>query len=361
MIRPFQLGDFFLVQRLGRQATKLNAIQALLHPGSPSITAFNSLIPRFSARGSTHVLRQNRNTLAHAGFLQAQKRPGRPESDIMLLAPSLETSWGHPAIWEKLLSHYAQEAARLQIARIYADVPDQPLLVNTFSQVGFKPYTRQTIWRLTHINRTLQALPEKRARSVSIRPQHKEDEWNMRRLYERVTPLPVQHSEGVAQSDTEQSVKPLILDWWQSGNHQTYVLEQNGDIEGCILLGFGARGYWMRMLVDTLNPDVDAMASLLQYGLRVIHEINLSRRPIYVGVRDYHGGMAALLGEFGFAPFTDRARMVRYVHAWAREPVFQRLPALEKAVGKAIPTTYTFPRSSQNPSKAASILLGTKE
>ena len=180
----------------------------------------------------------------------------------------------------------------------------------------------------------------------------------MRRLYERVTPLPVQHSEGVAQSDTEQSVKPLILDWWQSGNHQTYVLEQNGDIEGCILLGFGARGYWMRMLVDTLNPDVDAMASLLQYGLRVIHEINLSRRPIYVGVRDYHGGMAALLGEFGFAPFTDRARMVRYVHAWAREPVFQRLPALEKAVGKAIPTTYTFPRSSQNSPKVASILLG---
>ncbi|MEZ4709717.1 MAG: hypothetical protein R3A44_21085 [Caldilineaceae bacterium] len=302
------------------------------------------------------MLRQSRNTLAHAGFLQAQKRPGRPEADITLLAPSLETSWGHPAIWEKLLSHYAHEAARLQIARLYADVPDQPLLVNTFSQVGFKPYTRQTIWRLTHINRTLQALPESRTRAITIRPQQKADEWNMRRLYERVTPLPVQHSEGVAHQDAGQSVKPLILDWWQSGSHQTYVLEQNGEIEGCILLGFGARGYWMRMLVDTLNPDVECMSSLLQFGLRVIHEINLSRRPIYVGVRDYHGGMAALLSEFGFAPFTDRARMVRHVHAWAREPIFQRLPVLEKAVGKAIPTTYTFPRQPQTSSKVASFV-----
>ena len=80
-----------------------------------------------------------------------QKRPGRPEADILLLAPALDTTWGHPAIWQKLLSHAINEAPHQGLARLYADVPDQPLPVNTFSHVGFRVYTRQTIWRLSAV------------------------------------------------------------------------------------------------------------------------------------------------------------------------------------------------------------------
>ena len=78
------------------------------------------------------------------GFLQVQKRPGRPELDIVRLAPGLDARRGHPAIWEKLLSHHTYEAANRRIERIYADVPDQPLPVSTFTHAGFRTYDRQT-------------------------------------------------------------------------------------------------------------------------------------------------------------------------------------------------------------------------
>lgn len=69
-------------------------------------------------------------------------------AEILCLAPSLDAQeQGHPAIWNKLLSHLIHEAGSLAVNRIYAEAPDQPLLVNTFAAVGFQPYCRQTIWR----------------------------------------------------------------------------------------------------------------------------------------------------------------------------------------------------------------------
>ena len=63
-------------------------------------------------------------------------------------APSLDAPEGHPAIWTKLLSTYLHDVMPQGILRIYADVLDQPLPVNTFAGVGFQVYSRQTIWRL---------------------------------------------------------------------------------------------------------------------------------------------------------------------------------------------------------------------
>ena len=147
MIRPFQLGDFFLMHSLSRQATKLNASLALAQPYSVLGSALTAVVPWNDAKVATYVLHQRTHEVARNGFLQAQKRPGRPESDILLLTPALDTAHGHPAIWEKLLSHYSSEATQQKIARIYADVPDQPIVVNTLMHVGFRVYTRQTVGR----------------------------------------------------------------------------------------------------------------------------------------------------------------------------------------------------------------------
>jgi len=50
--------------------------------------------------------------------------------------------------------------------------------------------------------------------------------------------------------------------------------------------------------------------------------------------------MDSILNEYQFAPFTDRARMVRQVPVWARTtvPLHERMI---DAVGEAIPTTFT--------------------
>lgn len=353
MIRPFQLGDLLLVQRLGRQATRLNAIQALLQPRLPTAMALGSIVPWAGSNEYTYVLRQQRNSLAHAGFIQIQKRPGRPESDIVLLAPALDTPWGHPAIWEKLLAHYAQTAVQQQIKRIYVDVPDQPLLVNTFAQVGFRTYTRQTIWRLTPRDITHSGVfgsnpaDEPHNSKLKIRQQNKVDIWALLQLYSRVTPKDVQAAEGMryqlnengrmSHAKIKEQVKPLILDWWQSNNSTTSVLLDKDEIKGCILVGRTVHGCWMRIVTDTLNPNPEYLHKLLQHGLRYVDP---SQYPIYIGVRSYHGGMSNLLSEYGFAPFTDRARMVRQVHAWARMTIQRTVPTLD-AVGEAVPTSFS--------------------
>ena len=148
VIRPFQLGDLILVQRLGRQAAKLNIVQSLLQPRSALSASLSAHAPWNTAKVSTYVLRQRGHGVIGDGFLQVKKRPGRPELDIVLLAPGLDSPEGHPAIWEKLLAHHSQEAIRQEVVRLYVDVPDQPLPVSTFTHVGFRTYARQTIWRL---------------------------------------------------------------------------------------------------------------------------------------------------------------------------------------------------------------------
>lgn len=368
VIRPFQLGDLLLVQRLGGQATKLNAIKALLQPRTASVTSLSAIIPRFGARTNTFVLRQNRNSLAKSGFIQIQERTGRPEADITLLAPALDTPRGHPAIWEKLLAYYIQQAAVRSIERVYADVPDQPLPVNTFTQRGFRTYTSQTIWRLTPENYPQIARTTPTTSAIQIRPQTPADIWALKRLYAKVTPKSVQRAEGFEQGpmpngssrsensfekslrlaslnqrvNGTNSVKLLMLDWWHSSQYGVSVLTEKDEINGCILVGQGQRGIWLRLLIDTLNPNTEHIHALLRHGLQIANR-NAAYLPIYIGVRDYHGGMGSILKEYDFAPFTDQARMVRKVPVWARTAVPVHEEILD-AVGKAVPTTFALPK-----------------
>jgi hypothetical protein len=328
VIRPFRLGDFFLIHSLSRQATKLNASLALSQPYSVLGAAVTAVVPWNDAKVVTYVLHQRTHDLARSGFLQAQKRPGRPESDILLLAPALDTMRGHPAIWEKLLSHYINEATQQQLARIYADVPDQPLIVNTFMHVGFRVYTRQTIWRL----------PAQGAESfahqltATIRPQQKKDNWALRRLYMQVTPPAVQQAEGL-QVNTD--LQPPILDWWHPFVRSSFVLEERGELYGCIRIGYGVRGVWLQIWQHPTRVNSEHLHQLVCFALTEIRQQLNLRLPIYIGVRDYHGALGSVLADYGFAPFTDRAKMTKHLLQWVKvaEPVLT--PVLE-AVPEAV-------------------------
>lgn len=323
MIRSFQISDIFLIQSLDRHSTKLNTVQDLLQPYSAVGSALTAILPWNEAKVVSYVLLQRQHNLARHGFLQAQKRPGRPEADILLLAPALDTQRGHPAIWEKLLSHYINEATAQGIVRLYVDVPDQPLPVSSFTHVGFKVYTRQTVWRLAanHID----SYPCDEA--VDIRPQQQSDEWGLRRLYDQVTPKLVQQAEG---QQMQEFVKPPIVDWWQSFVRNSFVLVVENQIEGCIRIGYGQRGIWLQLWVDTLSHKTTQIHQLIRYALTEVRNHGI-RKPLYIGVRDYHGGLGSVLSDYGFAPFTDRAKMVRHLVQWVKmaEPALS--PLLESA------------------------------
>jgi hypothetical protein len=336
VIGPFQISDIFLLQRLGRQATRLETTQTLLQPYSPVAAALTALVPwslvlRDMAQIMTYVLRQQGHGLASVGFMQAQKRASRPEVDITLLSPALDAAYGHPAIWQKLLAYYINEVAPAQnIARIY--------IVNTFTQVGFKVYTRLTIWRLAPQVDAPAFTPAQAALQETIRPQMRTDEWALQQLYARVTPQPVQQAEGM---QADNAVKPPILDWWHTGARRSFVLEQQGEIQGCVALTRGRRGIWLQLWTDTQNPDTNVVQALLRFAIRSLNHDPL-RLPIYLAVRDYHGGLESMLGDYGFAPFTDRARLVKPVVQWVKITASLPKAVLEPA-REAVPTRFTLP------------------
>ena len=324
MIRPFEIGDLFLVQRLHRQATKLDIVQALLEPQSTTWAALHTLRPWNDKRQTTYVLRQTGHALARAGLLQAEGGNGQGEAHIVQIAPALDTPRGHPAVWDKLLAHYLHDAAQQGLLRIFADVPDQPLPVTTLAHAGFHVYQRMTIWRLIAQDAGEFLEPVK----LMTRPQSREDEWALLRLYSRITPKTVQLAEGAMAAQGSAPSAPPILGGWHDGEMRGYVLLDRGDLVGCVQVAFGRLGTWMRVWTDCSRPDFTCVRQLVRQGLAVMRRGN-SRRPLYVGVAEHQGGLASVLTDFGFAPFTDRACMVRQLVQRVVEPELQRVHVRE--------------------------------
>lgn len=337
MIRPFQIGDIFLIQRLGRQATKLNALQALVQPCSPPGTALSSLLSLDEHRAATYVLRQEGHRLARAGFLQMRRRPHGAEAEILLLAPGLDTPSGHPAVWEKLLSHAVQEAARQGITRIYADAPEQPLPVSCFVHAGFKPYARETIWRLVGRGPLLGSSPP-----AVLRPLLPGDAWALRQLYARLTPGAVRQADGAEGDGADRS--PIVEPRFCLPS-SSYVMLERGEICGAFQLVRGPRGAWLQLWIDTLDPDQSRQAWLLHFALATARAENPAL-PLYTGVAGHQEGMNSLLYGYGFAPFTDRAKLVRPVVQWVREALPVRAAVLQP-VGEAVTTPFSLPTPPQ--------------
>lgn len=341
-IRPFAPGDIFLIQRLSRYATRFHIGRYLLHPSSPLQAAFSAYLPWAYKNSVTYVLRQDEHGLARAGFVQWQLHPNRAEADLTLLSPALDAPHGHPAIWHKLLSESALFLAEQNIRRLYSELSDQPLLVNTFLQAGFHLYTRETVWRLVTSPLAWPNAQEPR----TIRPQLSKDRTALEHLYARITPEPVRQAEAAEGDGERRGETPPVPILHNRHFHRplsSYVLEGKDELEGCVQIIRGSNGVWMRLWVDSNNPDTQNVHRLLRYGLERVLDAPV-RGPVYIGVRDYQSGMNSILEEYGFAPFTDRVRMVRPILLWAKKALENRLPALE-AVREAVPGSLALPQA----------------
>ena len=344
--RPFFLGDALLLQRLRKYSTPLQIERILLESVSPVRTVLRSCFSWYRHSSFTYVLRQEENGLGREGLVQLRIRPHSHDADVTLLSPALDAPQGHPAIWQKLLTYSAQQIVRQKVGRLFSDLPDQPLPVNTFKQAGFTVLTRVTVWRVG----TRRPAPDEPA-PAALRPQKAGDAPELERLYCRITPRQVQQLEmGVAPAHPEDDdrVAPIF-----SNPHQApmsgYVLddERGEGLAGCVQILWGRRGACIRLWVDTNDPNTANARLLLHFALQRIREAPDARRA-YIGVRAYESGLNALLADDRFAPFTDRVLMVRNILQWQRQSLHQRMPALE-AVHEAVPGSLTVPKATVSP------------
>jgi len=335
VIRPFQPGDIYLLQRLGRQATYLPCVHAFLQPKSSMSVALSAVLPWATTKASTYVLRQDGHGLVHEGFLQVRHNPTTRDAEILCLAPSLDAPLGHPAIWNKLLSNLIHDAGGLGFERIYADVPDQPLLVNTFSAVGFEPFCRQVIWRSFE---PAAALNPQRAKQIAS-PRLAADDWDLAQLYLRTVPEQVRSAEGL----TGERATTAIIENLRPEQGVIYVIRADGELTGAFQLQRGQRGTWLRIWGDTLQPDGHDLRILLTQAALVVVE-SRSPTPLYFASSDFQGGLGIILDELGFAPFCDRVRMVKQVVKWVRESVPSPAAVVE-TTSEIMPTTFAAPKS----------------
>lgn len=328
-IRPFSLGDIWLVRKLQRSGMTLAIEHALTHPHQPLWTALTAPWPWAGIGVATFVLDESSDGQRVVGFVQMMKRPARPEADLLHIAPAVSVAEaGYPAAeraWQHLLFHCALAAAGHGLQRIFASTPIDCPEQTSLKAAGFSLYARETIYRL-------EMAPERSGLAPGFREQGPQDSWSLQRLYVRNTPRLVQQAEGAISGE----VGSPMLSWWEPGSWHGLVWEPAGQVRGAVQAHVGRTGHWLRIWgANELAPR--ELRALVAQGLAHLAAVSRLRRslPVYVTVRDYEIDLAGALIGFGFAPFMDRARFVRHTLATARAT--QTAPLTVREVRQEIP------------------------
>ncbi|MCD6289822.1 MAG: hypothetical protein J7M34_04905 [Anaerolineae bacterium] len=314
MVRPFGLRDAFFVHRLQKRGIWLAVDQVLVHAHSPLWIALTAPIPWHVNGMATYVMRTRRQGRRLDGFIQVRRRWDRAEADLVFISPDLGAERA-PEIWHRLLQYCCRKAGDNGVQRVYASLPDDREELGVFREAGFSLYARENIFRLK--------LPTMSGflTGDGIRAAYEVSDWQLRRLYMQHTPRLVQLAEGASGGDT---LPPFLsdVDW---AVVQNYVLVEDQEAYGFIQVLSGRDGHLLRLWGDTM--DSERMSRLLGWGIAAARE--QSMRPVYCAVRDYQGGLRALLEESGFEYVGQRARLVKHVVRPEQVPVGNAVPALE--------------------------------
>ena len=327
VIRPFGLNDIWLVRRLQRSGMTLAVEHVLTNPHEPLWTALIAPWPWAGVGVATFVLDESVNGQRLRGFAQLMKRADRSEADLLHVAPALMSQLANDrsaeAIWNRLLNHCSLAAATHGLQRIYASAPEGCFEQTSLRQAGFCVYTRETIYRLA-------SLPTGADPAPGIRPQLPRDSWSLQRLYARSTPRLVQQAEGALSTEAGSP----MLSWWEPNDWRGLVWEPAGEVRGAVQMHRGRAGHWLRVL-GAGELAAREVRLLIGQGLQHLKSDRPTRDhrdlPVYVTVRDYEINLSGALIGFGFAPFMERARMVKHTVGRVAEPLPVTHPVREMA------------------------------
>ncbi|MCK6630014.1 MAG: hypothetical protein L6R45_33170 [Anaerolineae bacterium] len=330
MIKAFHLRDSRLVARLQRVGTPLDIEEQLTHPRSPLRSVLLDSILAPHAGPSTFILDQQDEHGTSLGLAQMRTRPGRPERDVVFMAPALTTGNGSHAIWQRLLAHLCIKTAEQGSLRLYARLPGKSEELQLFKNVGFLEYGQEDIFQLDPgINRA------DGSAGLNLRPQQLSDGWGLQKLYTTLAPRAVQNAEGLAQGQWSLGHRR----WGEQGRREGYVWEVDGEILGALHLRSGKRGYWIRTL---LHPDVlDQAEALGRAALRLTEA--RPYLPVYFALREFEAGWRSILPSLGFKPLTSQTLVVKHMAVRVRKAVPALIPALEQTPTEGAATTVMSP------------------
>jgi len=321
----FKPRHLFLVSRLQERGIAFNLEEGLTQSYNPLRAALTAYFTVGELGALTYVVHGNTGQEQVEGFVQMRERRTRPEADVLFMSPALSDDVDSE-VWHHLLTYVCQQAGERGIERLFARLPEGGEEVQRFSHVGFSVYTREDVFCLGEGNR----VKTDPLSDVGIRPSRAEDVIAVYQLYTAVTSRLVQQAENV--SGKERLCPPDV--WPVTGDRQGYVLEKDDQILGCLTVRLGRIGHWLYVL---LHPRAyDHADDLLAYGLATLHDV--PSRPVYCGVREYQGGLRAVLEDMGFQRFVSQTLMVKHTTVRVIDPVRALRPALDKRAEATTPT-----------------------
>jgi hypothetical protein len=317
VITPFTIRDLRLLGQLQKDSVSLCPIQALTRPRSPVWTALMSYLPFDQNESLTYILTENRRDgKQRQGFLQARHPLGQPRVYVECLTPRLDAGEHAHAVWNRLLNHVVAASAEQGVQRVFACAADDSEELEVLLGAGFCVYTREDIYCLPAMGH-----PQVMTKD-GIRPDQSTDTWDINQLYRAVTPHLVQQAESpAAGSDVEWLCGPVS---WNQG--EGLILEDETGIAGYGHLTPGRIGHWLTLLVH--SRGYDEAVRLLDQSLNLLNYY--PPYPVYCPVREYQGGIRALLEDRGFRLYATQSHCVKHTMAWVKEPVRSLVPGLEK-------------------------------
>jgi hypothetical protein len=331
VIRPFDWRDAKLVTRLQQVGTPLDIEEQLTHPRSPlrSVLINSILYPRTGP--STFILDQQDEHGRLLGMAQMRNRPGRPEQDVVFMAPTLEAGNGNHAIWQRMLTHLCVQTAERGNFSLYANLPVNSEEYQLFKNVGFLEYSQEDIFQLGP-QIAPQPAPHSVPATIPLRSQQSGDGWGLQNLYALLTPRQVQNAEGLAQGQWALGRHS----WAEPGRREGYVWEEKGEILGAVHLHSGKRGFWIRTL---LHPDALDQAEALTHATLELALRKNPNIPVYFALRQYEMGQRSTLLDLGFEPLTTQVLVVKPLTVRVNDKAHVRLPSLEKTSSEGAATS----------------------
>ena len=322
MIRSFRVRDALLLWRLQPGVVRLDQPEAAIRPW---LCLWMALLdyPLPTGLGARTFVKDRGDDHGPPGFLQALPRPGRPEWEIIALAPHPEAQENAAMTWEGLTGYVSRVAAQAGDLRVFAradrDSPERGVL----GQCGFVGYAYERIWRAG------EATGEP-SEPAAIRPRRAEDDWSLHQLYLRATPPDVQAAEGHLNLGPRAKFNLGL-----GHGYREYVWQGGERPSAHLAVAQGPRGHVLRVVADPEKPH--AGKGLLSWALaRLAGQAN---KPIYGVTRHYDTETGHWLAEHGFTPLGDQALMVKHLAVRVKEPVLRLEPSLEHRVNRATTPT----------------------
>ncbi|MEN8242833.1 MAG: hypothetical protein ABFS17_12995 [Chloroflexota bacterium] len=302
MIRPFELKDLPLLHRYRERGIFLNNPSTLTW--GPMMVPVRAVLSPVSNAVGIYTAVSTDETGEDQIIGQVRHFPGREDARFTFLAPALQID---PGGFQVVVEYLVTRLGEHQAQNLIAEVEESSDCFELLRRAGFSIYARQHIWKIT-------SLPREKKRRFNWQAITSLDEINARNLYHAVVPTMVQQVE----------TNP-----WEELNG--WVLYQDGELRAYTYVSSGPRGIWVQPYIDSEIAEFsDELTKLLA------HLRPRERRPVYVCLRSYQGGIAPHLEALGGEMSGSQAVMVRRLTAAVKKPEIARLPAIN---GKAEAST----------------------